>query len=43
LEEVICCLVLLLEDGHITGDGLERYLGEAEELGAQLIAFGKKG
>ena len=42
LEEVVCCLDLILEDGHLTTDELEGYLEEAEELGAQLIAFGKK-
>jgi four helix bundle protein len=42
LEEVVCCLDLILEDGHILKDEFERYLKEAEELGAQLIAFGKK-
>jgi len=31
-----------LEDGHISKDGFEECLKEAEELGAQLIAFGKK-
>jgi hypothetical protein len=42
LEEVVCCLDLVLDDGHITGADFEGYLREAEELGAQLIAFGKK-
>jgi len=42
LEEVVCCLDLILDDGHITGPEFEGYLREAEELGAQLIAFGKK-
>ena len=42
LEEVVCCLDLILEDGHISKDEFERYLKEAEELGAQLIAFSKK-
>jgi len=42
LEEVVCCLDLILEDGHISKDELEAYLKEAENLGAQLIAFGKK-
>jgi hypothetical protein len=42
LEEVVSCLDLILEDGHITEDEFERYLKEAENLGAQLIAFGKK-
>jgi hypothetical protein len=31
-----------LEDGHITEDEFIEYLKEAERLGAQLIAFGKK-
>jgi len=35
-------LDLLLYDGHITGREFEEYLKEAEILGAQLIAFGKK-
>jgi hypothetical protein len=42
LEEVLCCLDLILDDGHITEAGFEGYLREAEELGSQLIAFGKK-
>jgi four helix bundle protein len=42
LEEVVGCLDLILEDGHISKDEFEGYLKEAEELGAQLIAFGKK-
>ena len=42
LEEVVCCLDLILDDGHIREVEFERYLREAEELGAQLIAFGKK-
>jgi four helix bundle protein len=42
LEEVVCCLDLFLEDGHITEDEFVVYLKEAERLGAQLIAFGKK-
>jgi len=42
LEEVACCLDLILDDGHITKNEFEEYLKEAEELGAQLIAFGKK-
>ncbi len=42
LEEVVCCLDLFLEDGHISKDEFEGYLKEAEELGARLIAFGKK-
>jgi len=42
LEEVVCCLDLILDDGHITTLEFEGYLKEAEVLGAQLIAFGKK-
>ncbi len=42
LEEVVCCLDLILEDELITRDQFEEYLKEAEMLGAQLIAFGKK-
>ena len=42
LEEVVCCLNLVLDDGHITETEFEGYLREAEELGAQLIAFGRK-
>jgi four helix bundle protein len=42
LEEVVCCLDLILEDGLISKDEFEGYLKEGEELGAQLIAFGKK-
>jgi four helix bundle protein len=42
LEEVVCCLDLILEDGHISKEEFEAYLKEAEDLGAQLIAFGKK-
>jgi four helix bundle protein len=42
LEEVVCCLDLFLEDGHISKDEFEGYLKEATELGGQLIAFGKK-
>jgi hypothetical protein len=42
LEEVVCCLDLILEDGHISKEEFEGYLKEAEDLGAQLIAFGKK-
>lgn len=41
MEEVVCCLDLILNDGHIREGEFERYLREAEELGAQLIAFGK--
>jgi four helix bundle protein len=42
LEEVVCCLDLVLDDGHISKDEFEAYLEDAEQLGAQLIAFGKK-
>jgi len=42
LEEVVCCLDLILDDGHITDMEFEGYLKEAEVLGAQLISFGKK-
>ncbi len=42
LEEVVCCLDLVLDDGYITGREFEGYLKEAEVLGAQLISFGKK-
>jgi four helix bundle protein len=42
LEEVVCCLDLVLDDGHITDAEFDGYLREAEGLGAQRIAFGKK-
>ena len=42
LEEVVCCLDLVLDDGYITEDSFVKYLKEAEGLGAQLIAFGRK-
>jgi four helix bundle protein len=42
LEEVVCCLDLISEDGHITEHEFAEHLKEAERLGAQLIAFGKK-
>jgi len=42
LEEVVCCLDLILDDGYITVQDFEGYLKEAEVLGAQLISFGKK-
>lgn len=42
LEEGVCCLDLSLSDGYIVGEEFEEYLMEAEELGKQLIAFGKK-
>ena len=42
LEEVIGCLDLLLDDGRLKRDEFEAYIREAEDLGAQLIAFGKK-
>ena len=41
-DEVVCCLDLILDDGHITGDVFDGYVKEAEGLGAQLIAFGRK-
>jgi four helix bundle protein len=41
LEEVVCCLDLILDDGHITETQFKEYLREAEDLGSQLIAFGK--
>jgi len=41
LEEVVCCLDLVLDDGHISGMEFNGYLREAEDLGSQLIAFGK--
>ncbi len=42
LEEVVCCLDLILDDGHIAGTDFTGYFREAEDLGSQLIAFGKK-
>ena len=42
LEEVVCCLDLSLDDGYIRGEEFEEYIRESEELGRQLIAFGKK-
>ena len=33
---------LILDDGHISEVEFEGYFKEAEELGAQLIAFWKK-
>ncbi len=42
LEEAVCCVDLVLNDGHITDAEYSGYLKEAESLGAQLIAFGKK-
>jgi len=42
LEEVVCCLDLILDDGHISEVEFVEYLREGEELGAQLIAFGRK-
>jgi four helix bundle protein len=42
LEEAVCCLDLMLEDGYISKEEFEDHLKEAEALGAQLIAFGKK-
>lgn len=41
LEEAVCCLDLVLDDGHITEADFKGYLREAEDLGSQLIAFGK--
>jgi hypothetical protein len=35
-------LDLILDDGHIAEAEFEEYLREAEDLGSQLIAFGKK-
>jgi len=42
LEEAVSCLDLIKDDGHIMEGEFEKYLKEAEQLGAQLIAFGKK-
>lgn len=42
LEEVVCCLDLALDDGHITQTDFDGYLRDAEGIGSQLIAFGKK-
>ena len=42
LEEVVCCLDLILDDGHISKVEFEGFFKEGEELGSQLIAFGKK-
>jgi len=42
LEEVMSCLDLILDDGHITKEKFEEILRKAEESGAQLIASGKK-
>ncbi|MGQ9645231.1 MAG: four helix bundle protein [Thermodesulfobacteriota bacterium] len=42
LEEVVCCLDLILDDGFISELEFQGYVREAEELGAQLISFGKK-
>ena len=42
LEEVVACLDLILDDGHISKEEFDGFLTEAENLGAQLIAFGKK-
>ena len=42
MEEVGCCLDLILDDGHISEVEFVEYLREGEELGAQLIAFGRK-
>jgi hypothetical protein len=35
-------LDLIFDDGHIKEVEFEEYLREAEDLGSQLIAFGKK-
>jgi four helix bundle protein len=42
LEEVVACLDLILEDGHITKGEFDEYLNEAVKLGSQLIGFGRK-
>lgn len=42
LEEVVCCLDLALDDGQIAQADFDGYLKEAEGIGSQLIAFGKK-
>ena len=42
MEEIVCCLDLIWEDELITKEEFENYFKEAERLGAQLIAFGKK-
>ena len=42
LEEVVCCMDLILDDGHMTEREFAEHLKEAERLGAQLIAFGKR-
>ena len=42
LEEVVCCLDLIFDDGYISEIEFERYMKEAENLGSQLIGFGKK-
>jgi four helix bundle protein len=42
LEEVVSCLDLIFDDGYIRELEFEGYLKEAEDLGSQLIAFGKK-
>jgi four helix bundle protein len=42
LEEVVGCLDLISDDGRITKEVFEEYLKEAEVVGSQLIAFGKK-
>lgn len=42
MEEVVSCLDLIFDDGHIRELEFEGYFKEAEDLGSQLIAFGKK-
>lgn len=42
LEEVACCLDLILDDGYIGKEEFDDLIGEAEDLGSQLIAFGRK-
>lgn len=43
LEEVVCCLDLILDDGHITETEFDGYLREAEVLGSQTNRIWKKG
>lgn len=42
LEEVVCCLDLVLDDALIEETQFQEYLKDSEELGAQLVAFGRK-
>ena len=42
LEEIVCCQDLVLDDGPITEAECVGHLREGEELGTQLIAFGRK-